>query len=63
MGFDMSFLNSPLSRRLRNIFDEPFFNGGVDSLIAFISSMVRVRRFNRAAKIRNQFSIYYMGAT
>lgn len=42
----------PLSRKLRNILEEPFFSAGVTSLILLISSAVSVRLFNRA-EMRN----------
>lgn len=44
----ISLSRSPLSLKLRNIFEEPFFNGGVESLILFTSSIVSMRRLRRA---------------
>lgn len=38
----------PLSRRFRNICDDPFFSSGVLSLNLLMSSVVSLRRFNRA---------------
>lgn len=42
----------PLSRKLRNMLDDPFFNAGVASLTLFKSSMVSVRRLSRAENIK-----------
>lgn len=38
----------PLSRRVRNIWEEPFFNDGVTSFTLLISSSVSVRLLSRA---------------
>lgn len=38
----------PLSRKFRNICDDPFLSGGVLSLNLLMSSIVSLRRFNRA---------------
>lgn len=41
----------PLSRRVRNIDEEPFLSGGVASLNLLMSSNVRMRRLSRAEKM------------
>lgn len=38
----------PLSRRVRNICEDPFLSGGVASFILLISSNVSVRLLSRA---------------